>query len=310
MFDAATRIALTEQLLADVSNWGRWGSDDRLGTLNLLTPAIRAQAAQLIQSGQVCALARRLGNRAERDNPNPLQHFMLRSGTEATAAGFATSADWIALSFHGFGTTHLDALSHVFWNGQMYNGRPAALVTVARGATAHSIEDLAAGVTGRGVLLDVPRFRGVEWLEFGEEVAPDELEACAERQGVTLRTGDVVLVRTGRDARRAARGAHDPFSGGSPGLAAECARWLHRHEIAALGGDAAQDVMYPNGAPHLMPIHVTALVGMGMPLLDNAYLEELATLCARRGQWEFFFTLAPLPLQNTTGSPVNPLAIF
>jgi kynurenine formamidase len=303
-------VAEFDALCAPLSNWGRWGVDDELGTVNLLTEQRAATAAVRVRHGRVVALGRVLRTAPAPDNPQPLLHLMKSSGESAPALGGAHASDWLGLAYHGSATTHLDAHSHQFWNGQMYNGRPAADVSTRAGASSGSVEVLARGLVGRGVLVDMPRALGREWLEPGEGIGPDDLDRAAAAQGVAIGAGDLVLVRTGRDARAAQMGVLDPLRQGGPGLVMQCLAWLSRHDVAVLGSDVQSDVMQPEGAPHPMPIHAGALAVLGLPLLDNLILEELSRTCAQLQTWEFLLTVAPLALRRATGSPVNPLAVL
>jgi kynurenine formamidase len=244
------------------------------------------------------------------DNPQPMLHLMKASGEGAAAVGASHASDWIGLAYHGFATTHIDALSHQFWNRRLYNDRPATDVTTRTGAGSGSVEPLARGLVGRGVLLDVPRALGRSWLEPGEGIGPDELDRIAATTGVAVGPGDILLVRTGRDARAAARGATDPLRDGSAGLTASCLPWLRAHDVAVLGSDVQADVMEPGGAPHPMPVHAGALALLGLPLIDNLLLEDLASACAELDRWTFLLTIAPLALRRATGSPVNPIALL
>lgn len=303
-------VAEFDALCAPLSNWGRWGVDDELGTVNLLTEQRAAAAAGRVRLGRVVALGRVLRTAPAPDNPQPLLHLMKSSGESAPALGGAHASDWLGLAYHGSATTHVDAHSHQFWNGQMYNGRPAADVSTRAGANSGSVEALARGLVGRGVLVDMPRALGREWLEPGEGIGPDDLDRATAVQGVVITAGDLVLVRTGRDARAAAIGVLDPLRQGGPGLVMQCLAWLRRHDVAVLGSDVQSDVMQPDGAPHPMPIHAGALAVLGLPLLDNLVLEELSRMCAQLQTWEFLLTVAPLALRRATGSPVNPLAVL
>lgn len=290
----------------ELSNWGRWGEDDQLGTLNLITPDVIVRAASLVKSGRAVSCSRLLSPVGE----EPILHHMITSGEGATAKGFSAAADWIGMGFHGYFNTHLDALSHVFWDGRMYNNRPASLIKTASGARVGGVDLARDGIISRGVLLDIPRFRGVEWLDLGEGIGPDELVQCASEQAAELKSGDILLVRTGRDARAAARGHTEPEKQGSPGLHASSLPLLHETGVAVLGADATNDVM-PSGVPNVfVPIHSVGMVAMGLWLIDNAYLEDLAAACVEEGRWEFMLTIAPLRLKNTTGSPLNPIAVF
>jgi kynurenine formamidase len=174
------------------------------------------------------------------------------------------------------------------------------------GARRSSIEVAASGVVGRGVLLDIPRLRGVEWLEPGDAIMPDELDAT----GVTVEPGDLVLVHTGRDRRRDALGPWNTYADGLAGLDPECARWLYDNDPSVLGSDGVSDVMPGPDRAWPLAIHLCALVGMGIHLLDNLRLDRLADACAARGRWEFLFVVAPLQINGATGSPVNPVAIL
>ncbi len=217
--------------------------------------------------------------------------------------------DFVGVAYHGMAVSHIDALCHVFVDGQMYNGFPASDVT-STGSRRNSIEAAFDGIVGRGVLLDIPRLRGVEWLEPGDAIAPGELDAAATAQDVDVEPGDILLVTTGRDARRAAHGPWDPNRVGLAGLDPECIPWLCDHDPAVLGADGVSDVLPANEHAWAAPLHQCLLVGMGVHLLDNLHLGRLATACAAQQRWEFLFVVAPLHITGGTGSPVNPVAIL
>ncbi len=291
-----------------LSNWNRWGPQDELGTLNLITPATRLAALRCVKEGRAISCSRTISPKPASDNMQPLLHFMVTSG-ESAGSGKATAADWIGMPVHGHGITHLDALSHEFWDGKMYNGRPATTVSTATGAAKSNIESSREGVFTRGVLLDLPRLSNRGWLEPGTLVTPDELDQCCSSESVEVGPGDALIIRTGRDARKASHGHYRPMVDGVPGLHASCLPWLREHGVALLGSDSVSDAI-PSGLEQLdMPIHIIGIVAMGLWLLDNCDLEELADSCSGRDQWDFLFVTAPLRLKNSTGSPVNPLAI-
>jgi kynurenine formamidase len=205
-------------------------------------------------------------------------------------------------------TSHIDALCHVFVDGQMYNGFSKDEVK-STGARRGSIMCARDGITSRGVLLDVPRALEVDWLEPGAAITVDQLERAEALQGVRVEEGDVLLVGTGRDARRAAHGPWSPFEVGLAGLHAECVPWLHERGVAALGGDGVSDPLPGPGIEGwVMPVHQCGLVAMGLHLLDNLRLDALAEACARHERWAFQLTIAPLRVDRGTGSPVNPIA--
>jgi kynurenine formamidase len=295
--------AIAEQ----VRNWGRWGDDDERGALNLITDAKRAQAAALVQEGVVVSCALELPVRPGPDNANPVQHHITRGG-DAQGGNFGGSADYFAIAPHGYATTHLDALCHIFVDGKMYNGYDQAEVR-SDGAQKNSIMAGKDGIVSRGVLLDIARLRGVDWLELGEQITADDLSAAETAQGVRVEEGDILLVATGRDARRASEGAWSAADG-LAGLYADCLPWLHERGVATLGCDGVSDVA-PSGVDGWpMPMHQIAIVAMGVHLIDNMRLDGLSAACAERDRWAFQFVLAPLRLDKGTASPVNPLAIF
>jgi kynurenine formamidase len=295
-----------------LSNWGRWGADDQLGTLNLITPDARRHAAAGVSDGVPISCAWPIETGAQVDQiAGPPQRFMLGTGQGLPETPrWGGASEYIGLVFHGYSVTHLDALSHYFWDGAMYNGVPASRVTARAGATHHAMDALESGVLTRGVLLDVAAGRGVHWLEPGEGVFPDDLEAAERAQGVRVGPGDAVLLRTGYGRRKRERGPDDTGVVGRAGWHVACLPWLHERDVALIGCDTAQDV-HPSGYPALRsPVHALGIVAMGLWLLDNCDLEPLGRACAERSRHEFLFSLAPLRIAGATGSPVNPIALF
>jgi len=197
----------------------------------------------------------------------------------------------------------------VFVDGQMWNGFPASDVTSV-GARRNSIAAAFDGITGRGVLLDVPRALGVEFLEPGQSIDPDQLDTTCAVQGVEPASGDILLIATGRDDRRRKLGRWDPVTVGLAGLHPECIAWLHTKDPAVLGSDGVSDPLPANTHGWSLPVHMCLLVGMGVHLLDNLHLGRLASACAEEGRWEFLFSVAPLQIGGGTGSPVNPIAVL
>jgi kynurenine formamidase len=291
--------------------WGRWGADDERGALNLLTPERVQRAAGLVLTGEVVACGRELAVQPAADNPNPALHHMTLAGDMAGREhrGLQASLDFVGVSFHGMAVSHIDALCHVFVAGQMYNGFPASDVRSV-GARRGSIEAAFGGIVGRGVLVDIPRLRGVPWLEPAAEILPAELDEACAAQNVTIEPGDIILIATGRDFRRAEHGPWAPNDPGLAGLHPECVPWLIERDPAVLGCDGVSDVLPANPHAWSMPVHQCLLVGMGVHLLDNLRLDALALACAAANRWEFLFTVAPLQIGGGTGSPANPLAVL
>lgn len=293
------------KLMKEVSNWGRWGKDDQRGTLNLITRAKRKQAAALVKLGLSVSLARDVETKKAADNPSPFEHKMLLTGTGTGQ----WSVDNYSVSYHGLAHTHMDSLCHLFHDGRMYNGFSRKQVT-DMGAGKLSIINAKTGILTRGVLIDIPRLRGVAFLEPGSAIYPEELEAWENRAGLKVQPGDVVFIYTGRWARRAAKGPWSVSKDGIAGLHASCAKWIRSRDIAMLGSDAASDVI-PSGIEGVShPIHLLTLNAMGVHIFDNCDLEAVAKTAARLKRWEFLLTASPLPVKRGTGSPLNPIATF
>jgi kynurenine formamidase len=291
-----------QALHAGLSNWGRWGPDDQLGALNLIAPEVTAAAAATVRTGRTVSCARPLNTEAAADNPVPVAHHMIGTATEGWGA------DYFALAPHGFATSHIDALCHIFYEGKLFNGYDTGTVT-AHGATRLGIHHLHDGIVTRGVLLDIPAVRGVDALEPGDAIFPEDLDAAEELAALRVRPGDALLVRTGRWVWRAAHGPWN-IAAQAAGLDAACLPWLRERDVATLGSDAVSDVMPSRVEGVGMPIHEIAIVALGLHLMDNLDLDALAAACADEGRWEFLFVVAPLVLRRGTASPVNPIAVF
>lgn len=294
-----------EAWMESLSNWGRWGPDDQLGAVNLITPETRTAAAKLVEKGVSVSMARDVEKDAAVDNPRPFLHKMLNVGLN-NPGQFVS--DNYQVSYHGYAHTHMDSLCHMAYNGKMYNGFPQAEV-VESGAPKLAVTAFKQGIFARAVLMDIPRLKGVDWLEPGTPIYPSDLDAWEEKAGFKTRSGDIVLIRSGRWARRDAEGPWD-VSNKSAGLHASAAQWLKARDAAILGSDAASDV-----APSLVegvgqPIHQLVIIAMGMPIFDNLDLEAVSAEAARQNRWEFLVTAAPMAVGGGTGSPFNPIATF
>ena len=309
-----TRQVPTEEeiigYMTSLSNWGRWGPDDQFGTLNLITREKRAQAAGLVREGISLTCGRLIvPDHAPDIYGTPPLHYMIGTGESAPSSGPGGSSDFIGLSYHGLTITHLDSLCHQFWDGKMYNGKPASLVTSRERAQALSIDRALNGIVTRGVLLDIAGVRGKEWLEAGEGVFPEDLDAAEAAQGVRVEEGDALLLRTGWYKKRYKEGPPTTAEG-RPGLHAASLPWLHERGVSLIVADAAHDVD-PSGYPELgVPVHRVGIVAMGLWLLDNANFEDLIEECHKFNRWDCMFVVAALRIRNGTGSPVNPLAIL
>ncbi|MEE2777518.1 MAG: cyclase family protein [Acidobacteriota bacterium] len=289
--------------MTTLSNWGRWGEDDQLGAINLITAEKRRQAAALVRDGVSISLAHPMITETTADNPNPLKHTMVADGGADNPSAY--SMDRYEILYHGLAHTHIDALCHIFWKGKMYNGHSREEVT-QEGCERNGIANLHEGVFTRGVLVDMAWMRGVDYLEPGTAIYPADLEAWEKKAGVRVESGDAVLLRTGRWARRAEKG---PYAGAA-GLHASSAKWLKDRDVALLGSDMAADVM-PSGIEGTgLPIHELAIVALGVHLIDNGDYEKLTREAQQRDRWTFLLTLAPMRVEGGTGSPINPIATF
>lgn len=300
----------------ELSNWGRWGADDSLGTLNLITDKVRKRAASCVKAGKSVSCAWDIEfNGPSAHGVGPVR-FMVAHGQglseverakdELSAMGGRShaAAEFFGMTYHGLEHTHLDAPSHFFWDAQMYNGRAAREITTERGATVHPVTKVADGILTRGVLLDIAALRGVDWLEVGEGIFPEDLEAAENAQGVRVESGDALLVRTGQGRRK----REDQMPMGQPGLQAAALPWLRERGVSLLASDVATDALPSGYAEVGAPVHAVAMVAMGMWLIDNCDLEGLRELCSSFSRWECQLSVAPLRLVGGTGSPVNPIA--
>lgn len=294
-------------LLRDRRNWGRWGDDDQRGALNLITPEKRAAAAALVRSGRIVSLSRDLPTVPGPGNPIPAQHWMRTMRRK----GGGAALDYVATVYHGFTTTHLDALCHVWGEDGLWNGRDPDLEIRSSGARWGGVQHWRDGIVTRGVLLDVTRYRGEPFVTLETPVQDRELEAIATAQGVSVETGDALVVYSGREAWRRASSSEATtvytLDSPRPGLHASCLRFLREHDVAVL----VWDLMDAAPDEYDLPWTVHgAIFAYGVALIDNALLEPLAAVCAEEGRYEFLLTIAPLPIVGGTGSPVNPIAMF
>jgi kynurenine formamidase len=297
-----------DQYMKDLSNWGRWGKDDQLGAVNLITPAKRRQALATVKEGVSISMARTGDLEKSVDNPEPIVRKMVRVGVGQPTTGTGGTADTFFISYHGYIHTHLDSLCHFLYEGKMYNGYSEDEVT-ENGAAKNSVLNFKNGFITRGILMDIPRLKGVDYLEPGTRIYPEDLDAWEKQAHLKVGPGDAVFIRTGRFARRDARGPW-PIKDGLAGLYITAAKWLHSRDVAILGSDAAEDVL-PSGVEGIpQPIHELVLVAMGMPIFDNCDLEQLSKEAARRRRWSFLVTASPAAVPGATGSVLNPIATF
>lgn len=290
------------ELFERCRNWGRWGPDDELGTLNYITPDKRAAAAGLVSSGTVVSLGFDLSTVTSAKNRRPVNHVMLYADYHSSAA-----LDYIGVAPHGYTVTHLDAVSHVHWENKAYNGHTASEIYTAQGLRFGSVYAQREGIITRGVLLDVAAARSRRWLDPTEYVLPEDLEAAERLAGVRVGTGDAIFVRIGLEPREAVEGPEDISR--RAGLHAHCLEWLHSREVSVYSGDCVERLPYPSRRMP-RPLHQIGLAAMGLVLLDCPAVEQLARACRAVHRYEFMLAVAPLRIPNGTGSPVNPLAIF
>ena len=320
---SAPDIETVKELSQRYCNWGRWGNDDQLGTLNLVGPEEITAAAALVRTGKVFSLAIPFGDSGPQNGGfarfNPI-HLMTRDGNDALAGttprdfyrgrdGYTRSADDIVIMPLQCGT-QWDGLSHIIYDNKMYNGYSADLVS-SKGALKNAITEARDRMVGRGVLLDIARGRGVEWLEPGTVIGAEDLEGCATSQGVEVRPGDIVLIRTGQMGQVKAQGSWGDYAGGAaPGLGLSAAGWIHEKQLSAIATDTWGMEVLPNETPDVFqPLHIILIVHMGLTVGEIFDLEGLAADCAADGVYEFLFSSPPLPIEMAVASPINPVAI-
>ena len=311
---AMISLEQVRELGRELSNWGRWGEQDERGALNLITPQRVAEATATVRRG----VSFRLSIPADETGPidqrasgrfNPIRKMIAYRGEGSRGEYFndvRIAEDMLIIGNHM--TTHIDALSHMWYDDRIYNGYDAATSVTSWGAHRCSIATLADGVVSRGVLLDFPHQRGVPCLPPGTAIGPGELDAVLAAEGVEPRSGDILLIRTGTYAHQR-RGA-DVGTGAQPGLSWECARWLREHDIAAVCADnAAVETLQSNGDGPFLPFHMLTLRDMGVFLGELFDFEDLAADCVTDGVYTCLLFLSPLNLPGGTGSPVNPIAV-
>jgi len=292
-----------EKMLEDVSNWGRWGKHDQLGTLNLITADKRRQAAGLVKDGVVISLAHDLIKESY-DSSEPFEHEITVNEVNGEVGG---AGDRYSIQYHGFAHTHIDALNHIFWKGKLYNGFDVADVAAGKGKG--SINVVKHGIFTRAVLMDMPVLFGVQYLNGNQAMYPAHLEAWEKQAGVKVGAGDAILINTGRWTRRGKEGPWRIMQD-SAGLHVSCLKWLRDRDVAIVGSDLALDVMPSGSKKYELPVHLGVVVQLGSCILDCLDYRDVARECRQRKRWEFLLTVAPLRVEGGTGSPVNPLATF
>ena len=336
-----------DRWMTELSNWGKWGKEDQAGTINLITAAKRKAAAGLVRDGVSVSLSLDADLPKEGPTSGPLPAGPGQRGGGAPGGGApgggapagqegrgrgggggnratwtltsrppgpdprplaAYSVDTISTSYHGNNTTHLDALSHLYYKGQLYNGFPQSSYT-DRGAGKDDVMAFQDGIFTRGVLYDIPKLKGVPYLGDDEPVYAEDLEAWEKKAGFRLESGDAMLLRTGRWLRVKEKGPLN-LNQATPGLYASTTKWMRERGVAILGSDVVQDVRPSRVEGVNQPIHQIGLMAMGMPLIDNCDLEGLSAAAAQRRRWTFLLTINPLRIPGATGGPVNPIATF
>lgn len=285
-----------------------WGPDDRRGALNYITHAEVRAAMSEVKLGRSVSLAAPVEDWPAADNPEPASHEMKGPLGADAGQGVFFGMDKIAMNIHGNADSHIDALCHVMFDGSLYNGLAAETVD-ENGAAELSIDVAADGIVGRGVLLDIPRTRGVPWLEPGDNVTTDDVLTAEHEQGTTVGRGDIVFVRVGHRRRRTEQGPWDAAQVRA-GLHPTVLPLLAGRQIAALGGDGNNDTAPSAVAGVDFPVHVLAVNALGLHLLDYLRFTSLAAMCAASRRWSFLCVIAPLRLPTGTGSPVNPIAVL
>lgn len=310
-------LSLTERY----KNWKKWGPDDEFGTLNYISTDEIISGAKEVKSGRVFSLAIPFDSNGPQTGGfgrfNPI-HMMIRDGGDVLSGALLEfyhgekqirgTDDMVIMPLQC--ATQWDSLAHIIHGGRMYNGYDANTVS-SFGAKRNSIDKVRDKIVGRGVLVDVPKSQGREWLEPGEGISSKDLERAVHDEGVEMRKGDVVLLRTGQMGSVKASGKWGNYAGGpAPGLSLDCLDWVSQNKIAAIASDTWGVEVLPNETPEVFqPFHIVAVVYMGLLLGEIFDLETLAKDCASDGKYSFFFSALPLPITGAVGSPVNPMVV-
>ena len=288
--------------MTELSNWGRWGKADQIGTLNLITADKRKAALKLARDGVSVSLAHTIDKEKAADNPRPLgQEMVLDAGGHAM--------DLYTIWYHGSVITHIDALCHYSFEGKIFNGFERSVTAFANGCPNNGIENQKSGIITRGIIVDLPRMKNVPYLEPGTAVYASDLEAWEKYAGIKIGSGDALFLRTGRWVQRAQKGPWN-VAASAAGFHASVMPWLKQRDVALLGNDGVNDVQPSGieGSPR--PIHQLAIVALGLPLIDVMDLEAAAETAARLKRWDFLLTAAAVPVLGGTGFPLNPIATF
>ena len=298
-----------QALFNESKRWGEFGEEDELGALNLITPQTRVNAASLVTTGESVSLANPMSKSASGNFIEPLGHktFVFDLPPEFDA-GESAAGDVFNINYHGGIHSHMDGVAHFGWRGKLYNGFDFA--PKEDGFVHVGVEHIAArGIFGRGVLVDLPRLYGVDYLEPGAQIKAEHLEAWEASTGTTIQSGDILLLRVGRWQLAAAQRDYDAL-GATAGMHASIGPWLKERGVAAIGCDAISDVM-PSGVEGVFnPVHTLANAALGMPIFDHLQLDQVAETAARLQRQTFLFTATPLNIEGATGSPLTPLAVF
>ena len=293
-------LKVLNEWMEDISNWERWGSDDQLGTLNLITPEVRKNAAALVKEGISVSLSVDLDVTPSINNTSPFEHKLDRVGQ--------WTMDTYSVNYHGYTHSHLDAPRHISVDGKIYNGYAIESIEEP-GPGNMGVQHMKNGIFSRGLLVDIPRLKGIPYLEPGTAITIRDLEDWEKENNLKVGSGDILLIRTGRWAREKAKGLWK-FDEKAAGLHASTAKWLKEKDVAVLGSDGTADVLPSGCIGQTHPLHQLVLIALGMPILDNLNLEDVAVVAAEQNRWEFLLVVAPMRIQGGTGSPVNPIATF
>ena len=300
--DSPTTKDQVNRWMTELSNWGRWGKTDQIGTLNLITADKRRKALTLVHDGVSVSLAHTIDKEKAADNPRPL-------GQEMTLDAGGHAMDLYSIWYHGSIITHIDSLCHYSFEGKIFNGFLRSEIAPGPGCPSNGIENQKNGIMTRGIIVDLPRMKGVPYLEPGTPVYPSDLEAWEKYAGVKIGSGDALFLRTGRWVQRAQKGPWN-VAASAAGFHASVMPWLKQRDVALLGNDAVNDVQPSGVEGSPRPIHQLAIVALGLPLVDVMDLDAAAEMAARLHRWDFLLTAAAVPVLGGTGFPLNPIATF